>query len=138
MTKESPINNFLCSYFPKPFLWCFFLYISVWRMTSGSIWSGFQIYYSWIINSGSITSTYSCKIMTVLIHEVRSQINYTQRLCSISWQPEDAGLVQKFRSRRQIETCKLWVHKISFTMQNRKNTGTGFCWLSLTFVLHKI
>ena len=42
-------------------------------------------YPNWNVNTGSITSNYSCELTPVLIHEVRSQINHTQHLCSMSW-----------------------------------------------------
>ena len=139
LPNKPSMNNFLCSCFPKPFQWCnfYFLCIPKWRLVSGFVWSGCQIYYFWIINSGSRTSKYSWELTPIFIHKVISQIKYTQHLCSMYWWPEDSNWSRQFWSQRQIENSQLWVHKISFATQNITNTITGFFCLYLTFVLHQ-
>ena len=93
-------------------------FICVRHLTSSSVWSGFQVHYFWIRSSGLITRNYSGKLMTVLVHKVRSQIKHTLHLHSMYWQPEHTYWLWKFRIRRQIETSELRVRKTSF-----KKTG---------------
>ena len=103
-----------------------------WRLISCSVW-----YYFWIRNAGSRRSNQSCKLTPVLIHESRSKIKHTHHFFSMYWKQEDADWVHQFRNLRRIEIRELQLHKISFTMQNRATTRTGFCCESLTFVLNK-
>ena len=85
-----------------------------------------------------ITSKYSYKLTTVNIYEVRSKFKYTQHLSSMYWWPDNTGYVCQFINLRKIETRELLVQKIFFTTQNRTDTITGICFLSLTFVLQKL
>ena len=67
-----------------PKLLCFFAFV----------WSGCQIYSFCIINNISRTSKYSYELTPFNIHEVRSQIQHTQRIRAIYWRPDNINWVQ--------------------------------------------
>ena len=87
----------------------------------------------WIENKQEIKRIHACFDSRI---EITDQAHPTPPLNVLVL--KGCRLVTAIQKPKENWTSELWVHKISFTIQNWTNTRTVFCCLLRTFVMHKI